>query len=160
MRGMLRILRRLEMVSRVDPIAWNSYSRSEDQQTHDTGANLVAHSGTHPGHYAPPVAPQWLAPVGQTVYSKGIAKDRRFAGCRKVTPLVIFSVNGDVAARDCCDAPASSRVSSLSIPRLWVLPNSEHNATGWIAPPLNDDLLAVDLPFYSATIRPWIQYIQ
>lgn len=63
MRGMLRILRRLEMVSRVDPIAWNSYSRSEDQQTHDTGANLVAHSGTHPGHYAPPVAPQWLAPL-------------------------------------------------------------------------------------------------
>jgi hypothetical protein len=98
MRGMLRILRRLEMVSRVDPIAWNSYSRSEDQQTHDTGANLVAHSGTHPGHYAPPVAPQWLAPVGQTVYSKGIAKDRRFAGCRKVTPLVIFSVK----AWRCC----------------------------------------------------------
>ena len=64
MRGMLRILRRLEMISRVGPIAWNSYSRSEDQQTHDTGANLVADSGTHPGHYAPPrripmAGPRW-----------------------------------------------------------------------------------------------------
>jgi hypothetical protein len=28
-----------------------------------------------------------------------------------------------------------------------------------IAAPLGDNLVAVDLPFYSATIRPWVQFM-
>src|SRR4029077_6302004 len=40
-------------VSCVGLVAWNCQSRSDDQQTHDTAEKLVAHSGTHPRHYAP-----------------------------------------------------------------------------------------------------------
>ena len=64
---MMRILRRLEMVSRVGPITWNGQSRSDDQKHRGTRGNLGARSGTYPGHYAPPSAPM-VGPVGQTVY--------------------------------------------------------------------------------------------